>query len=315
MKIIFPYFHIVSDEEVLHVKHLYAFKNIKQFKKDIQTLCRYYRPISLGDLIENRKNGREFVKNSFMLTFDDGFREIHDIIAPILIEEGVPATFFLVQKFIDNKEIFYGNKSSLLIELCKQNDKIKEKIESILESTEYFMTTVFDTLKMVDYKKRMILDTVAQQIGYDFEEYARCKKPYLTTGQVSNLLKMGFTIGGHSIDHPYYSDLSLSEQLHQTISSVQYLRDRHSLNYGVFAFPHSDNGVSKEFFNQIFSSGIVDITFGTAGMTNGCMPQHLQRFSAEKPVWPISLIIQKQILRKFLRNIRARKQMRYSKGY
>ncbi|MBN1603708.1 MAG: polysaccharide deacetylase family protein [Chitinispirillaceae bacterium] len=307
MKIIFPYFHIVSDEDVLHVKHLYAYKNIKQFKKDIQTLCRHYRPVSLNDVIEKRKNEREFVKNSFMLTFDDGFREIHDIIAPILIEEGVPATFFLVQSFLDNKEMFYGNKTSLLIELCKNNDKLKEKTESFLKSSEYFMTTVFDTLKSIDYHNRKILDTVAQQIGYDFAEYALCKKPYLTTDQVSNLLKMGFTVGGHSIDHPYYSNLSLSEQLHQTISSVQYLRDRHSLNYGVFAFPHSDAGVTKELFNQIFSSGIVDITFGTAGMTHSCIPQHLQRFSAEKPIWPIYMIIQKQKFRKIIRNLHARK--------
>jgi peptidoglycan/xylan/chitin deacetylase (PgdA/CDA1 family) len=303
METIIPYLHIVSDDEVLHVKHLFVFKNIRQFKKDVQTLCRHYKPISLNDMIENQKRGKSLTEKSFLLTFDDGFREIHDVIAPILIEEGVPATFFLVQNFLDNKEIFYGNKSSLLIELCNNNVKLREKVTSVLKTHKCFSTSVIDSLKSVTYKTKQILDIIATQIGYDFSEYARSKKPYLTTEQVADLLKKGFTIGGHSIDHPYYSDLTIVEQIQQTISSVQYLRNRHSLNYGAFAFPHSDEGVSGEFFTQIFSSGIVDITFGTNGMVQSGIPQHIQRFSAEKPLWPISAILQKHKLSNFIHKI------------
>ena len=37
------------------------------------------------------------------LTFDDGFRELHDVVAPILLRKGIPATFFVNSAFIDNK--------------------------------------------------------------------------------------------------------------------------------------------------------------------------------------------------------------------
>ena len=54
--------------------------------------------------------------NSFLLTFDDGFREIYDIIAPILLDKGIPATFFISSGFLDNRELCYQHKASLLVE-------------------------------------------------------------------------------------------------------------------------------------------------------------------------------------------------------
>ena len=96
--------------------------------------------------------------------------------------------------------------------------------------------------------------------------------------QIKGLIKEGFNIGDHSIDHPLYSLLSLRDQLYQTIESVKLIRERFSLYYGAFAFPHSDNNVSKKFFVELYNSGLVDISFGTGGMIKDCVPNNLQRF-------------------------------------
>jgi peptidoglycan/xylan/chitin deacetylase (PgdA/CDA1 family) len=130
-------------------------------------------------------------------------------------------------------------------------------------------------------------------------------KPYLTTEQIKRLIDSGFTIGAHSIDHPLYANLTLEEQLHQTSESTIFVREKFNLNYSVFAFPHSDYGVSKKYYSQIKKSGLVDISFGTSGMIEDIIPNSFQRFSLEKPLLPAENIIALQYAKRLWRILKG----------
>ena len=113
---VFPIYHMISDEDVSYVKHLYSYKNVKSFTADLDFFLKYYKPIDLTTLLISVKEKTELPKHSFLISFDDGFKELYDIVVPILKQKGIPATFFINKCFIDNKEMFYRNKASLLIE-------------------------------------------------------------------------------------------------------------------------------------------------------------------------------------------------------
>ena len=105
------------------------------------------------------------------------------------------------------------------------------------------------------------------------------QQPYLTTKQVQELSANGFTIGSHSIDHPLFSEIELSEQLRQTIECLDFTNSLINQNIKLFAFPFSDNNVSKLFFEKI--APFSDLTFGTAGIKNDIIPNNIQRISNE----------------------------------
>lgn len=303
--LIIPYYHIVSDNEVLHVKHLYEYKNIKQFTDDIDFLLKNYSPISLRDFLANLDNDLPLPKNAFLLTFDDGFREVHDVIAPILLEKGVPATFFINSAFVDNQELCYQHKASILtvcIEKRVTGNLINglnrildiESIKSTAEEIRYRMLSI-------TYRDRNLLDKIARLLDMDFSRYLKENRPYLTSHQIQKLLKDGFTIGAHSIDHPPYPLLHLSEQVRQTLESVRSIKSTFGLDYGVFAFPNTDQHVSKLFFSKINGAGIIDASFGNRGMMSESISNHFQRFSLEKPLIPAQRIIAIQYMRKMMR--------------
>src|SRR5262245_56269169 len=93
--LVIPYYHLVSDISVPHVSHLYRFRTIAEFTSDVEFLLRRFEPVTLNDIVEALNGTRILSRASFHLTFDDGFREMQDIVAPILQRAGVPATFFL----------------------------------------------------------------------------------------------------------------------------------------------------------------------------------------------------------------------------
>jgi hypothetical protein len=92
--------------------------------------------------------------------------------------------------------------------------------------------------------------------------------------------------------------LSIEEQLSQTIESMKAVRERFRLRYGAFAFPHTDRNVRREFFSRLAQSGLVDVSFGTAGLLEESVPNHLQRFSLEAPLDPAESIVAFQHARK-----------------
>lgn len=310
--LIVPYYHMISDDDVLHIKHLYSFKNIEQFRNDIDFLLKHYSPIGLLDLLDFLQMGSSIPKRSFLLTFDDGFREVFDVVVPILLQKGISATFFINSAFIDNRSLCFQHKASILVECFERGVSLglREKIREVLLKREVEFNDIKSAILSITYRKKHVIDEIAQLMNVDFDDYLLKKKPYLTSDQITRLIKDGFTIGAHSIDHPLYSLLSLEDQLYQTIESVKLIRERFFLDYGAFAFPHSDNNVSKHFFLKLYDSGFVDISFGTGGMIGDAIFRNIQRISFEKPLIPAKRIMAFQFARNIYKVIKGESKLK-----
>jgi peptidoglycan/xylan/chitin deacetylase (PgdA/CDA1 family) len=258
-RLIAPFYHAVSDEPMPHIQHLYRVKTVREFESDLDFLLRQYRPIDFYELSEQADKRRG--KPPMLLSFDDGLREFHDVIAPILLRKGIPAICFLNSGFLDNQDLFYRYKASLLIEHggFKAGD-----------------------LLSVRYADRAKLDEMAVSVGFSFDDFLQKKQPYLRSPQVETLLKQGFHFGAHSVDHPEYRFLTLEEQLRQTTRSVETISNKFGLGYRLFSFPFTDYGVSRKFFDFVLEEKkVADFTFGCAGLKTDVHPKHIQRIPLE----------------------------------
>jgi len=231
-KILLPFFHTVADEPLPHIKHLYKMKTVKEFTEDLDFLLKYFEPIDAETLFYFHSNQMVPKKPVFHLSFDDGLKEMYEIVAPILLQKGVPATFFINSGFIDNKALFYRFRTSLSIENLNSEDFLKDV------------------------------------------------QPYLSTEQIQSLSNQGFTIGAHSVDHPYYHEIPFAEQMRQTRESLEFVASIVNQKLRLFAFPFTDFNVSKKFFEKI--KPFVDLSFGTAGMKNDEITFNYQRIAGEK---------------------------------
>lgn len=254
---IIPFYHIVSDEKCPHVENLYRFKNTKEFEQDLDYLAKNYQPIGADDL-EGILAGKYKGRKIMLLTFDDGLRQMYDIVAPILLKKGIPAVFFLNTDFIDNKALMFRYKDSL--------------IKSWGHDT-------IQTLKARSEKE--LTETIDQPLARRLDDFLKEYKPYMSTDQIRSLISQGFTVGAHSCSHPYYEDLSIDTQLSETLDSLDILKRDFDIKQKLFAFPFTDHGVPKIFFDKIFDSGKVDFSFGGAGIKNDVHPRQFQRIPME----------------------------------
>lgn len=298
-------YHVVSDEKLPHIVNLYKYRNIRTFVEDLKFIAGNFHPIGLPEFLESIQGKVALPKKSILLTFDDGFREIYDIIAPILIEYKLTATVFLTKNFLDNVELGLDSKKSLLIEaLLNQSNQVKEEIQRVLLVQSITGNDLNHSVLNIPYIKRQLVDEIAHLLQIDFTGFLSNRRPYLTTPQVVNLLNEGITVGGHSIDHAKFSELSHEEQINQAVSSVEFICEKFNLNYKVFAFPYTDNAVSRHFFNSV--SDKLDATFGTQGLQRDCILSNFQRISVEKLKYPASETIKYQYTRKIINRLLKR---------
>lgn len=280
-----PYHHLVSDEDVRHVKHLYTYKNTQQFRKDLDHLLKHFRPVDVQDIVK-AVAGNKLPSDSFLLTFDDGFREVHDVIAPILTKKGVPAIFFVNPAFLDNSQLFYRCKISLVVDemLMQKNDEVLIRdCMSIMGMKSNDLAVLIAAVKKINNLNQQLLDALAARLQLSFEDYLKNKRPFLTTDQCRNLVSSGFTIGAHSWDHPYYDLISADEQKEQTLKSCSFVKENFGQGFNFFSFPHSDKPLSQAFFEKIATgSPKIDLFFGIQNQKRELGNKMLHRFNAER---------------------------------
>ena len=303
--LLLPFYHTIYDGVPQpHIEHLYPLRPLHTFEADLDWLLRHFQALDWPGL-ELHLQGEPLKKPSFFLSFDDGLRQVADVIAPILLKKGVPAAFFLNAAFVDNRDLFFRYKASLLIAHWQQHPPEKvlyRSLSTVLDQYQIPAGNLPGRILAVDYHRKEVLDELAILWGLDFSGFLKNYRPYLSNDQVFDLLKQGFYIGAHSVDHPLYARLSLEEQLRQTRESLDFVQNEFQLPYRLFAFPFTDDGVPANYFKDHRDTLKVNASFGCAGIQHSPFDRHLQRLPMENSPQPAAEWVQNAYAYAWLRS-------------
>ncbi len=291
-KLIFPLYHAVSDNCPVHLRHLYKIRTSVEFERDMEELCRYFEPLS-PEVIRAPGKLKKRKKPGFILCFDDGLREIAEVIEPILSRKGISAIFFLNNAFIDNRAMFFRYKASVLCEIvlkAPDHSLPEAEIAQILGLGSYHKHKVVSAILNVRYLQKSKLDALADITDFDITRYLAEVRPYLTAPEILDLQKKGHHIGAHSYDHPLFTDLNEEQMKFEVNASLEDIRQRFSPSMKFFAFPFTDHGIPARVIQAIFQNH-PDAIFGGAGLKKEKQAFHFQRIPFEKSVRPAISIL------------------------
>jgi len=287
--VLMPYHHTVSDEHLPHIKCLYGYKNRADFERELDWLLKYRKPVHPEVLSQCLTHKTPLPANSFLLTFDDGLREIYEVVAPILKRKGVPAIFFINPSFIDNRELFYRCKLTLVMDRIRygKDESLSRKIADYLGAHSVDYETLRLKMLEIHYPDRFKADALGSLAEIDFDEFLAKKRPFLSSEEVSALYQQGFTIGAHSMDHPHYRFLSEEEQLNQTRSSLDFVYKLAPSSNPFFSFPHQDHTIAQSFFDRVLKEYPTLVLFGTQNQKHELRNRTFHRFNGENPSVPL----------------------------
>jgi peptidoglycan/xylan/chitin deacetylase (PgdA/CDA1 family) len=87
----------------------------EQFDRQLAFVKRWFDPLSIEDVLDHVVGAKPLPQNPILITFDDGYRDNHDVALPILLRHGVPATFFIATDFIERRRPFWWDQVARIL--------------------------------------------------------------------------------------------------------------------------------------------------------------------------------------------------------
>jgi peptidoglycan/xylan/chitin deacetylase (PgdA/CDA1 family) len=277
------FYHLVSDRELPHVRHLYAFKTPAQFEEDLRLLSREFRLVPHADIVRHVRDGKPLPERAAAISFDDGFAECFELVRPLLLRHGVPCTFFVVRDLLDNRLLMHKHAVSLCLEALATAPE--EAVHALAQQlgAPAERGAVARRLASLGLRERASIDAACGALGVDTEA-ALAAAPYLSREQVRQLARDGFTIGGHSCRHAELDRLpgetDLEREIAESCAFVRELTGQAEVPFAItfngLRLPRA--GLAAALARHPFVSLIYD--------TNDLMPDHprvLNRIWADTP--------------------------------
>lgn len=248
------YYHVISDDNPE-----YYFPNkalsVRDFKEHIQFFKKKYDIISLEEALYLSSQNLS-LKNKLVITFDDGFKENYSLIAPILNEVKVSATFFIISSCIDNADLMWRNKILLFEKYKKENiHKIVDDISDEFSlnkptSKQNILQWSFQEWPMKD-KEKIVNRLWERVMPFQLKEYLEKVNPYCTAKEIKELSDAGFGIGSHSHTHPIFSRLNYEDFSTEILKCTSILTSITKKEISCFSYPFGDRSSSD--FERKFS--------------------------------------------------------------
>lgn len=153
------------------------------------------------------------------LSMDDGYRDNHSALVPIMKSFGATATVFLESRVLDERRLNWSHKYFWLLrsmdpdQVGRQlmnalsDEELSERIRRVLEEGG---NLAYRLKRMLKYDappeiRDPALDSVFRAHGGDEGEL--CDALYMSWDEVKSMASDGFELGGHTVNHPVLSTL------------------------------------------------------------------------------------------------------------
>ena len=265
--------HVVSDRDNPLVTDLYRYPTTAEFRQMLVFLRANFEFVTLADVISHFRDGAPLPEYPIFLSFDDGLRETADVIAPILKDLSIPATFFLTARALDNRYLFYGHRRSYLLTLVQTVEMqqfMRQSVGALLglsepEPTLQTICQAFRRLSVHESDDCARLDECAEALAVNWQEVLDAEEPFLSAEQAKALLFDGFSLGAHGTDHTKFAHLNETDRRRDLRRSLDFMAETFGLDDIAFAFPHSHKGVTRHWMNeQLAADPRLSIFFSTA---------------------------------------------------
>ncbi|HWW82070.1 MAG TPA: polysaccharide deacetylase family protein, partial [Vicinamibacterales bacterium] len=228
----------------------WCFLAVESFREQVAYLHRNFELLSLSEGVRRLENGGPDGPAA-VLTFDDGFRSIHDLALPVLEALGVPATVFLTTGFLDTDDTLW---------FCRLHNALCTTDQSRLvwngavfdlgdpETTAGSSRTLQAELKRLPPSRiAEAVDCIVSALGGHPGTPIAEDSPYRILGreQIRAMVRSGLVeFGAHTVSHPILRPLDALErrvEVGQSLAAVQQATGRPC---ELFAYP---NGLAEDY--------------------------------------------------------------------
>jgi len=259
-------FHGVVQKNLFEVRN-YKKKHILklEFLNILKLLKKRGNVLSLDEIFYSIKNHIDLPKNTYAITFDDGFENNYSLAAPILDDLNLPSTFYFSTDFIENNSMSWIDQIEYCVELKRKGevyipwlkkkigfDSLKSKI-NLLDNIRYFLKNNFG------FNIKNFVNLFFDECGIKIIHHSNTSIDKKINWKQTNILKKHhlFNVGGHSHEHLSLGLLSNKHSIIQIKKSFKLFKKRINLDLQHYSYPEGRKiDYNKSIISLLKSRGI-----------------------------------------------------------
>ncbi|KNZ67600.1 polysaccharide deacetylase [Massilia sp. WF1] len=218
---------------------------VETFRWQMRLVARYFNVLSLPDAIARLSAGR-LPPRAVCITFDDGYRSVHDLAMPVLNEFGLPATVFVSTAYLDSGTMWNETIADAVRRLpdgavdlsgaglgmreLRTSDDRRNLLNELTAHAKY----------MPPAERQALTERLMAMVGGGGADSLM-----LTPEMIRTMAAQRFEIGAHTVSHPILTSLSDEAARHEIEQCKRDLEAITGAPVRYFAYPNGK--VGKDF--------------------------------------------------------------------
>ncbi len=272
-------YHYVRDTKKTAFPEIKAL-SITDFEHQLHWFQERFTVLSYSQFETALSERKVFDIPTALLTFDDGFSDHAETVAPLLASRGLSGVFFLVEATLDPKPLLLNVHKTHFLLARLGADSFDAAVRSELSSLDALPSDVskrenlyrYDAGKDGDIKRLLnyelpfqvadaVLDTIFRRHLGDPVDFARSL--YLSSDQIRSMAAQGMTFGGHTKTHRVLSRLDANDQRSELSTGAETIRKLTGQSSVPFCYPYGHSQTYTEETIEILKESGYSSAFAT----------------------------------------------------
>lgn len=216
-----------------------------QFFEHVEWLKRHATILSEEELCEHLAARGRPPRHAAMITFDDGYRDNHDLALPVLRDLGVPAIFFVTSGFVEERRVGWWDLIAFLL-------RRSPRPSIAFEGQTFDLRGGFDAAAGFFTRKMKLepagatadlLERLARACEVALPDREFQGREMMTWDQLREAARQGIAIGSHTHTHRVLATLERVAVVEELVRSRALLEERlgrpvRSISYPVGEYRH-----------------------------------------------------------------------------
>jgi peptidoglycan/xylan/chitin deacetylase (PgdA/CDA1 family) len=266
--------------------------NVKTFENQIKHLKKWYQLISLDELVDQLKTGKDFSHPYAVITIDDGFKDNYDFAFPLLKRYDMRASIYLTTGFIGTDSVPWIEEIACALNTTpKRNFKFEKlfhnKTFNISNHLKKFdlWTEIYEKMLYLQHDtKNDLVTEILQKLNGGNKHKTRVMLDWDEVGEMS---RNQISFGAHSVSHPTLSRMHPDEAMFEIRESRRVIEEKLGVSVRHFAIPNGkDEDFTEELREFCKSEGFDSVVTTNYGVvTKESDPYALPRVSPSEPIY------------------------------
>jgi peptidoglycan/xylan/chitin deacetylase (PgdA/CDA1 family) len=234
------------------------------FDRQLAHLARNAEVVGPEDVLElarERRRGRHV-----LITFDDGYRDNHEIAYPLLRRHGLVATFFPTVGFLDGTLGAWWDEIAWMVRRAARESipagaLLDRELALGPEREETIAALVARYKQLEGEQADRFLQAIAEATGTAPPTRADSAELWMTWEMVRELRAAGMGVGGHTVTHPILARRAHAEQEREIAGAAERLEQELGHPMRWFAYPVGSSDSYDAETKRILSERGVELAF------------------------------------------------------